>query len=181
MGRSPSRTHVAPIVLPYLLRAVSDIGGGFVSGEGKNVTAFVENQVLADIYVALVSDALRVIDGGEANDEVWGPRAYYFASSLELSFREFVEDHLLPSLRRCGGDKVLRNEGIKEVAQEDLTALVMGNLGGVEALWSRHIAEGFGTAMRVRPSRAKKYLGIDMMAKGLPGLDDAVAVALRDM
>ncbi|KAK0619563.1 hypothetical protein B0T14DRAFT_537317 [Immersiella caudata] len=180
LGRSPSRTRTAPIILPYLLRAVRDIGGGFVSGEGKNVTAFVDNQVLAEIYVALVSDALRIIDGGQVRDEVWGPKAYYFASSLELSFREFVEGYLLPSLKRCGGNKLLRNEGIKEVSQEDLTALVIGNLGGIEALWSRHIAEGFGTAMRVRPSRAQRYLGIDM-AKGLPRLDDAVAASLQGL
>ncbi|KAK4450272.1 hypothetical protein QBC34DRAFT_461650 [Podospora aff. communis PSN243] len=181
VGRSPSRTHTAPITFPYILRTVRDVGGGFVSGEGKNMTGFVDNQVLAEIYVALVADALRIIKGGDVNAEVWGPRAYYFASSLELSFREFVEDYLLPSLKRCGGENLLRNDEIKEIAQEDLTAMVIGSLGGIEALWSRHIAEGFGTAMRVRASRAQKYLGVDVKGKGLPGLDDAVRATLRDL
>ncbi|KAK0652627.1 hypothetical protein B0T16DRAFT_387858 [Cercophora newfieldiana] len=177
VGRSPSRSHTAPIILPYLLRAVRDFGGGFVSGEGKNVTAFVDTAVLAEIYAALVTDALRIIEGGEVNNEVWGPRAYYFASSLELSFRGFMEKHLLPSLGRCGGEGLLKSDGVKEVSQDEITSLLVGSLGGVEALWSRHIAEGFGTAMRIRPSRAQKYLGVDT-AKGLPALDDAVRVTL---
>lgn len=181
VGRSPSRTHAAPITFPYLLKAVRDIGGGFVCGEGKNVTAFVDTAVLAEVYVALVADALRVIEGGEAHGEVWGPRAYYFVSSLELSFWEFVEDHLLPALKRCGGEGLLNNsDSIKEIPQKEITDLVIGSLGGVEALWSRHIAEGFGTAMRIRSSRAKKYLGIDT-DKGLPTLDDAVRATLQDL
>jgi len=118
--RPTSRAHRVPIILPYLLRAVRDIDGGFVSGEGKNVTAFVDNAVLAGIYVALVADALRAIRGGEVNDEVWGPRAYYFASSLEVSFREFMESYLLASLKRSGEEGLLKSDGIKEMPQEEI-------------------------------------------------------------
>ena len=180
VGRSPSRSHTAPIIFPYLFRVVRNVGGGFVSGEGRNVTAFVDNAVLAEMYVALVTDALRVMEGEVVNDEVWGPRGYYFAASLEVSFREFMEGYLLPALTRCGGDGLLRNDGIKEFPQEEINSLSIGKLGGVGALWNRHIAERFGTAMRVRPSRAQNYLGVNT-AKGLPALDDAVKVALRDL
>ena len=120
--------------------------------------------------------------------EIWGPRAYYFASSLEVSFREFVERWLLPSIKRCsagdgdGKEGLLKSEEIKEMPQEEVTSLVLGNLaGGVEALWSRHIAEGFGTAMRIRPERARRFLGFNMAGLGLPGLDDAVRATLKDL
>ena len=225
VGRSPSLTHAAPITFPYLLRAIRDLGGfGFVSGEGRNVTSFVDTGVLAGLYVALVGDALRILasfssasssaDGsasasaggggavnggagkggvngnvnGKEDNEIWGPRAYYFASSLEIPFREFVEGWLLPSIKRCSVDDddgkkgLLKSDEIKEMPQEEVTSLVLGNLtGGVEALWSRHIAEGFGTAMRIRPERARRVLGLDMAGMGLPGLDDAVRATLKDL
>lgn len=152
-----------------------------MAGEGTNVTAFVDTGVLAEVYVKLAEDAVRVIRGEKAVDgEVWGPRGFYFVSSLEVSFREFVQDFIVPSLSRCGGEGMVRNDGVKEMTQEEVVSMVMGNLGGMEALWSRHIAEGFGTAMRIRGSRAKKYLGLDA-GKGLPGLDDAVKATLRGM
>ena len=133
------------------------------------------------------------VDGNTKKDnEIWGPRAYYFASTLEIPFREFVEGWLLPSIKRCSTDDdddddkkkqlLLKSDEIKEMPQEEVTSLVLGNLtGGVEALWSRHIAEGFGTAMRIRPERARRVLGLDMAGLGLPGLDDAVRATLKDL
>jgi hypothetical protein len=183
VGKSRSLTHSAPTIFPYLLKTVLALEGLFVSGEGKNVTTFVDNAVLAELYVALVSDALRIMNGGEVDNEVWGPSAYYFAASLEVSFREFVENYLLPSMKRCGMEEWHKSDGVKQVAQDELTRAVLGNLDekSLQALWSRHIAEGFGTAMRIRPSRARKYLGVDMANKGLPTLDDAVLATLGAM
>ena len=92
VGRSPSRTHTAPIIFPYLLRGVRNIGGGFVSGEGKNVTAFVDNAVLAQIYVALVTDALRILEGGEVNDvgndQRASPRPWSASNRVGIHYRQ---------------------------------------------------------------------------------------------
>jgi len=64
-----------------------------------------------------------------------------------------MESYLLPSLKRSGEEGLLKSDGIKEMPQEEITGLLMKAHGG--ALWSRHIAEGFGTAMRIRGSRAQ--------------------------
>ncbi|KAK1753312.1 hypothetical protein QBC47DRAFT_416003 [Echria macrotheca] len=183
LGRSPSRTHKAPIVFPFLVNVIREVGGLFTVDRGENVMGFVDTEALAGLYLALVADAVAVLDGRkevDGEEEVWGARGFYFAASLEMSFREFVEKWFGPALERAGAGGLLGTDGTKEVTVERVTEIIMGKLGSgiVETLWSRHIAEGFGTSMRVRGTRAEKVLGYRWV-EGLPGLGDAVEAVLE--
>ena len=187
LGRSPSKTHAPPGLFPYLLSALKAVGGAFVIGPGKNMSGFVENSELAKVYVALVGDALKHLPRGEkaveaVNEEVWGPKGYFFGTGLEISWREFIEDYLVPSLKRCGGEAWVPGEETKEMDMEEVVNLMVTIIGdGDHAVaWGRHIALGLGVAMRVRPTRTKKYLGVEIGTE-LPGLDDAVRATLAAM
>ncbi|KAK3311600.1 uncharacterized protein B0T15DRAFT_521995 [Chaetomium strumarium] len=183
IGRSPSRAHAAPITFPHWMDVVRAVGGPFTVASGRNVTSFVDTEVLAGLYVRLVEDALRYVVGGVdavPDENVWGARAYYFASTLELSMREFNDRYLVPALKRSAAAAWLKKEEATELSVDEVCKIVMGRFGdAAEAgLWSRHIAQGFGTSMRTRPTRATKYLGFPF-GEGLPGLDAAVAAMLR--
>ncbi|KAK0724441.1 hypothetical protein B0H67DRAFT_567978 [Lasiosphaeris hirsuta] len=184
IGRTPSRSHNPPITFPDLMHVVKHVGGPFTVTSGRNVTGFIDTENLADIYVRLARNAIEHIVAGESSvpdEKIWGPRAYYFGSALEISFREFNERYLVPSLRRAGAETLLKN-GSAQLTIEKVVEIIMGRHdGGLAAeLWTRHIAEGFGTAMRVRGTRAKKYLGFEPV-EALPGLDDAVRAVLREI
>ncbi|KAK3348799.1 hypothetical protein B0T25DRAFT_546548 [Lasiosphaeria hispida] len=184
VGRTPSRSHNPPITFPDLMHVVKHVGGPFTVAGGRNVTGFIDTENLADLYIRLTRDAMRHLVGektGVPDDNIWGPRAYYFASTLEISFRDFNEQYLVPSLRRVGAEAFLENGPTQLTVAEVVDIIMERHGGGVAAeLWTRHIAEGFGTAMRVRGTRAKKFLGFEAV-EGLPGLDDAVRAVLREI
>ncbi|KAK4465169.1 hypothetical protein QBC42DRAFT_262191 [Cladorrhinum samala] len=167
VGKSPSKTHKPPIIFPDWMHVTRAAGSGWTIGPGANHTTFVDTQDLANLYLLLVKDALSIIRDGEpaaVRPEVWGPEAYFFGDTLEISLREFTEKHLLPALKRNGaGHWVQDGEGggIKELMLEDVVDCIMTRVGGTEGanLWSRHIAEGFGISMRVRGRRGREYLG----------------------
>lgn len=73
-------------------------------------------------------------------------------------------------------------KGTREMEMGEVVRMMEGMIGeGGEAdVWSRHIAEGFGTAMRVRATRAERELGV-RLGEGLDGLDEAVRVTLGMM
>lgn len=176
VGRSPSRAHAVPTTFPDWMHVIRGLGGVFVVEAGENITGFADTESLAGLYLALLNDALDIIKGKKSvREEVWGPRAYYFVSDLEVSFREFNEKWLLPSLKRCGGDALVGDGQVKSVVVDKVVDLILGRLGsGLAAnIRSRDIAEGFGTSMRIRGTRAKKFLGYHGV-EGLPGLEDAV-------
>lgn len=87
------------------------------------------------------------------------------------------------AVRRCGGGGLVpEGKGTREMEMGEVVRMIEGMIGeGGEAdVWSRHIAEGFGTAMRVRATRAKRELGV-RLGEGLDGLDEAVRVTLGMM
>ena len=73
----------------------------------------VYTEVLAGLYERLAADALSVIAGeknaAEIDANVWGPRAYYFAESCEMSFRQFMVEYMVPALKRVGGEGMDRD------------------------------------------------------------------------
>lgn len=156
-------------------------GGAFVVDQGRNMSGFIDNDELARVYVALVEDALA--SGAPPRKEVWGPEGYFFASGVEVEWRGFVEGWLVPAVRRCGGGGLMpEGKGTREMEMGEVVRMMEGMIGeGGEAdVWSRHIAEGFGTAMRVRATRAERELGV-RLGEGLDGLDEAVRVTLGMM
>lgn len=165
VGKSPSVTHKPPIIFPDMVHVIREAGGVFTVATGENKTTFVDTEDLARLYLLLVHDALRLLEDQDAapDGEMWGERAYYFADSIELSFRETMSGHLGPVLRKHT-DWIITEE-VAQLSLEKVVGSILGRVqnAGVDFeganLWSRHIAEGFGTAMRVRGSRARKYLG----------------------
>ncbi|KAK4239509.1 hypothetical protein C8A03DRAFT_32460, partial [Achaetomium macrosporum] len=152
VGRSPSRTHAVPITFPDWMHVVRTVGGPFTVASGRNVTSFVDTEALAGLYVRLAEDALRYIAGegggiAAPDENVWGPRAYYFASTLEVPMREFNDRYLIPALKKTAAGAWLKKETTTELSVEEVYQIVMGRFDdGVEAgIWSRHIAEAFGT------------------------------------
>ncbi|KAK4223580.1 hypothetical protein QBC38DRAFT_512307 [Podospora fimiseda] len=164
IGKSPSKSHRTPITFPDLHHVTRSVGAAWSVGPGENLVSFVDTFELANLYVLLVEDALEVIgDDTQLRREVWGEQAYYFGESgMEISFRGFMQKEMIPAMKMNEGSKGwIKEDGVKELELEDAVQRIMTRMGGVEGadLWSRHIAEGFGTAMRIRASRARKYLG----------------------
>ncbi|KAK4202960.1 hypothetical protein QBC40DRAFT_319719 [Triangularia verruculosa] len=183
IGRSPSIRHRHPIIFPDLMHVTREQGRVFVVGEGRNITTFVDTEELAELYVLLVGNAVGCINEGKKVDEnIWGPRGYFFAGGWEVSMREFTADWLLPALERNEeAKKWLANQEGKQVRELELGEVVASILGRFNGqggeMWSGHIAEGLGTSMRVRGSRGKKYLGWE--PTGNVKLDDAVEAVVK--
>ncbi|KAK4217564.1 hypothetical protein QBC37DRAFT_414747 [Rhypophila decipiens] len=111
VGVSPSLKHPTPMVFPDWLHVVKTLGAGVTVNGGKNKTNFVHVKTVAKLYVLLAADGLARANGGagaaassssSSKPETWGPKAYYFAGSLELSFHDFMAEFLLPALKEYG-------------------------------------------------------------------------------
>ncbi|KAK0669065.1 hypothetical protein QBC41DRAFT_392316 [Cercophora samala] len=182
VGRSPSVRHKHPIAFPDLLHVTRQQGQVFVVEEGRNLTTFVDTEELAGLYVLLAGDAVGCIQGKEVDGEIWGPRGYFFAGGWEVSMREFAEGYLLPVLE--GNETAKRwltnqeGKGVKELGLEEVVGSILGRFDGQGGeAWSSHIAEGFGTSMRVRGERGRKYLGWE--PTGRVKLEEAVEAVVR--
>ncbi|KAK4680656.1 hypothetical protein QC764_0000990 [Podospora pseudoanserina] len=183
IGKSPSVRHKHPIIFPDLMHVTRQQGQVFVVEQGKNLTTFVDTEELAELYVLLVGDALRCIRGEKQVDEnIWGEKGYFFAGGWEVSMREFIVDWLLPVLEGNETSKTwLRNQegkGVKGLGLGEVVESILGRFEGQEGeAWSRHIAEGFGTSMRIRGDRGRRYLGWE--PTGRVKLGEAVEAVVR--
>ncbi|KAM7207854.1 hypothetical protein V8F20_001896 [Naviculisporaceae sp. PSN 640] len=171
-GISPSRKRPTPLIFPDWLHVIETLGAGVTINGGRNVTTFVEVKKLARLYVHLVEDALERLSSPSSSAapdglflETWGPKAYYFAASLEIPFHALTADILLPALKKHGASYMTGEEGPKitdlsstKPAAELIAKRHVGEPGA--EIWSAHIAEGFGINMRVRGSRAEKAFGL---------------------
>ncbi|KAK3312249.1 hypothetical protein B0H66DRAFT_644513 [Apodospora peruviana] len=200
-GISPSAKRPTPLIFPDWLHVVKTLGSGLVVNGGLNRSTFVDVRQLARLYVCLVGDGLeRLSSASKANGqheknatgttsdvvETWGPRAYYFAASLEVSMREFMTDILLPALKKHGAPYIKSTTDLKNLRGTNTAAdIIMERHGaglGAE-LWSGHIAEGFGVNMRVRGTRAEKVFEGFRWQEGKEfggdaGIDEAVGLFL---
>jgi hypothetical protein len=162
VGVSLSQAHATPLTFPDLMQVISQHGSGFTVCEGENKTSFVDVNALAKLYIALVNNALEVLDsGGSAavDHNIWGPQAYFFFVSFEMSFLEFIRDEIVAALKKYE-IPILKSMDIKQLSLKEATAAVMSRQGAGGELWSGHIAEMFGVSMRLRGTRALKYLGL---------------------
>lgn len=120
---------------------------------------------LARLYLLLLSHALSALDpnsntksneGGAAETQIWGPKAYYFGAGPELSFLNFMT--AMASILK--GKGVIESQGLQRI-DIDQAARASGakdNKGGIKPpnSWAVHVAVMFGVDMRVRSSRAGK-------------------------
>lgn len=187
VGLSPSPTHPTPLTFPDVFHIIKSVRAGFIVGKGANRVCFVEVEDLAQLFLHLTKDALHRlgVPGMETNarpgdDAIrpWGPDAYYYLSTVELAFEQFMAQHLLPAIEKASPEVLVPPTAIKTLSIDEITEMVKVRLSGVlEAeLWSRYIAEGMGTAMRVRGSRAERIFGLK--PTGAIELDECVSVFL---
>ncbi|EPE35559.1 NAD(P)-binding Rossmann-fold containing protein [Glarea lozoyensis ATCC 20868] len=120
-GLSPSVEHPFPLTFPEYLKGIRSLGNGFTISNGANVMGYVH-----------------------------GPKAYYFASSQEMSFRTLTSQMV----------NVLKGLGVLEsdtVTIIDVSGAAKAS-GAIDnddpQSWAKHIAASCGVNMRVRPSRA---------------------------
>ncbi|KAM7218498.1 hypothetical protein V8F06_006102 [Rhypophila decipiens] len=169
-GISPSVKRPTPLIFPDWIHVIKTLGAGAVINGGKNRTTFVEVKKLARLYTLLVGDAQVRLSTSPATSkseevETWGPKAYYFAASLEIPFDKFMSDIFLPALKKHGAASYLKEEEGVEIKDLPTTKIAADMIAtrhvgepGAE-IWSSHIAEGLGINMRVRGSRAEKVFG----------------------
>ena len=151
-GLSPSIEHPFPLVTGEVFKAISALGTGFTVSAGKNILSHVHVLDLARLYLLLLSSALNAqLSNSQPEENIWGPKAYYFASSGEISFAEFMEE-MVRVLKEYG---IVENEGIRQIDVHQ-GAKASGATGEEQAAdsWAMHIAIGFGIDMRCRSSRA---------------------------
>ncbi|KAK4208256.1 hypothetical protein QBC37DRAFT_453408 [Rhypophila decipiens] len=173
-GISPSVKRPTPLIFPDWIHVIKTLGAGATINGGKNRTTFVEVKKLARLYTLLVGDALARLGLSLSSTsspsatsksevvETWGPKAYYFAASLEIPFDKFMCDIFLSALKKHGASYLEEEVEIKDLPATKIVADMVAtrHVGepGAE-IWSSHIAEGFGINMRVRGSRAEKVFG----------------------
>ncbi|CAG8957874.1 hypothetical protein HYFRA_00000214 [Hymenoscyphus fraxineus] len=158
-GLSPSADHHLPLIYPHLLRAFRSLNSGFTISSGSNIWGHIHVNDLAEIYLILLSRALeslgmetgRAAPSESSKTEVWGPEAYYFASSNEVSFLGFQRS-MVRALKKLG---VLGNDVIAQIDIETAAKATDVTKGESPQAWARHLAESYAINMRVSPSRAK--------------------------
>lgn len=144
-GCSVSTENQIPITIRDIVATARELSAGFTITQGKNFLPFVHVDDLADIYVRLFADAAKE---AAFDARLWGPHAYYFATSEELSFAEYMEA-IVKVLR---GKNVISVDVIKRIGPES-------NLSDQEIVNKTAAIHGYGTNLRVRSSRAETLLG----------------------
>lgn len=192
-GISPSVKRPTPLVFPAWLHVIKNLGTGVTVNGGQNKTNFVDVNKLAELYVLLTGDALEQIASSSATPkgpttklDTWGPKAYYFGASLEVTFHKLMADIFLPALKKSGAPyfdsdtpKIKDMDDVEKIVAMTKT-LYAAQPGG--EIWASHIAEGFAVDMRARGSRAEQVFkdkGFKWMGEGDAqdaGLAEAVKV-----
>ncbi|KAL8376924.1 hypothetical protein RB595_007853 [Gaeumannomyces hyphopodioides] len=175
-GLAPSAKRRTPLVLGYVVDVARRVGGAFRVGPGENILALVDVRHLARLYAGLVKNALwrleRVSKGAAVDGvvdassglEMWGPRAYYFIETRELTWREFLGDMVVPTLKKHGDEAFAAwDQGqFKVVSLEEIKSHIMARFGDMEGaeVWSGHVAENMAVTMRTRGSRTAALFGL---------------------
>jgi nucleoside-diphosphate-sugar epimerase len=140
-----STENQTPITIRDIVNTVRELSAGFTITKGENFLHYVHVDDLAAIYVSLFADAAKET----ASDvRLWGPDAYYFATSEELSFVEYMRE-IVKILREKG---VISTDVIMKVGPEsdDSDRAIVNTTAAIHE---------YGTKLRVRSSRAETLFG----------------------
>jgi len=149
-GISPSIEHPLPITLPDIMNAIKFKNSGWTIGPGNNISSYIHVMDMARVYIMLVSHALDPTLPVQTSD-IWGPKAYYFGSSEELSFLEYMTS-IMKVLRKHNylhTDQILQID-VKQAANATGASTTTQPADS----WASHIALLFGCNTRVRSTRA---------------------------
>lgn len=167
------------------------LNSGFTISSGKNIWGHVHVKDLAQIYILLLSQALKplaserngVTNGqaqkGSSSDgstpKIWGPEAYYFASSQELSFLD-LQTSMVHALKKFS---VLENENITQINVTKAEKATGAAENDDPQSWGRHIAAGCGINMRVLASRASSIGWVPKEVGILDTMEDVIGKFLQ--
>ncbi|KAF2998759.1 hypothetical protein E8E14_004764 [Neopestalotiopsis sp. 37M] len=165
-GMSPSIEHPTPITTPAIFLTARAFKSGWQIDQGENLHAWVDVSDLAKIYLILVDKAATALSSGSTTPssgsepfDIWGPEAYYFGVSENISFADFMQK-LAPVLKEQG---VIESADIKSVSvTEAARASLQGSDYDPDApppavdSWAMHIAIMYGINMRLKASRVKQ-------------------------
>ncbi|ORY56832.1 uncharacterized protein BCR38DRAFT_450167 [Pseudomassariella vexata] len=179
-GLSPSIEHPTPITTPGILLTARAFNSGFQIDEGQNRHSWIHVLDIAEIYLKLIGHAL---DGNATVEglQLWGPEAYYFATSEEISFADFITG-LVPVLHKHG---VIQSTEIKPVSVIDAArASIWGKDYKPDAApppedsWAMHISILYGINMRIRGSRMFKLGWMAERGSVVDTFEDVIAAHL---
>ncbi|TQN74108.1 hypothetical protein CSHISOI_01305 [Colletotrichum shisoi] len=157
-GMSPSIEHPTPITMPAILLTARAFKSGWQIAGGQNTHAWIHVLDLARMYMILVGKAIDGVCESEPFP-IWGPDAYYFGTSEDISFRKFIK-HLVPVLKK---QRVIESTEIKSVSvAEAARASIAGSDYDPNTppppldTWALHIAIMYGINRRIGASRMKR-------------------------
>ncbi|KAH6866268.1 hypothetical protein B0T10DRAFT_524624 [Thelonectria olida] len=144
-GRSVSTENQVPITIRDIVATARELSAGFTINRGANFLPYVHVDDLADIYARLFAHATKE---AASDARIWGPHAYYFATSEELSFAKYMEA-IVKVLKE---KEVIPTDTIKRIGPEsqDSDREIVNKTAQIH---------GYGTNLRVRSSRAETLLG----------------------
>ncbi|KAF6825228.1 nucleoside-diphosphate-sugar epimerase [Colletotrichum musicola] len=158
-GMSPSIEHPTPITTPALFMTARAFKSGWQIAQGENTHAWIDVSDLAGIYLVLVGKAINGASSESEPFDIWGPKAYYFGTSEDISFAKFMEG-LVPVLKEHG---VIQSTEVKSVSVvEAARASIAGSDYDPDApppppdTWAMHIAIMYGINMRIGATRMQK-------------------------
>ncbi|GKT47667.1 uncharacterized protein ColSpa_07848 [Colletotrichum spaethianum] len=156
-GMSPSIEHPTPITMPAILLTARAFKSGWQIAEGENTHAWIHVLDLARMYLILVGKAIDVASESKPFS-IWGPDAYYFGTSEDISFGNFMR-HLVHVIK---DQEVIESTEIKSVSvAEAARASIAGSDYNPNTsppppdTWAMHIAIMYGINMRISASRMK--------------------------
>ncbi|WQF77600.1 Putative NAD(P)-binding domain, NAD(P)-binding domain superfamily [Colletotrichum destructivum] len=157
-GMSPSIEHPTPITMPAILLTARAFKSGWQIAGGQDVHAWIHVLDLARMYMILVGKAIDGVCESEPFP-IWGPDAYYFGTSEDISFGTFMK-HLVHVLKK---QRVIESTEIKSVnVAEAARASIAGSDYDPNTppppldTWALHIAIMYGINMRIGASRMKR-------------------------
>lgn len=190
-GLSPSTDHHFPLILPDLIHAMRHLNSGFTISSGKNIWGHIHVKDLAEIYHLLLSQALKPLaneTNGVTNGHIqngpstncstpkfWGPEAYYFASSQEVSFFD-LQTSMIHALNEFG---VLETDQITQIDITKAEKATGASENDDPQSWAGHIAASCGVNMRVLASRAKAIGWVPKKVGVLDIMEDVIGKFLK--
>jgi nucleoside-diphosphate-sugar epimerase len=155
-GLSSSLENQIPITIRDIVDTVSELSAGFTIAQGENILGYIHADDLADIYVRLVADALKGLEGHDPR--LWGAHAYYFAVGEDMSFAAYMKALVEVLQTRVS----LSTNAIKEIGEAN-------DVAEQEVVARTAASHGCGVNVRCRSDRAETLLG--WKAKGLGLID----------
>ncbi|KAF2733677.1 NAD(P)-binding protein [Polyplosphaeria fusca] len=181
-GLSVTIGRKTPLTFPDMFHTIQHLGAVYTVGGGLNLMSFMHVDDLVKLYAHLFASAVQGIQDKTVfrNEEIWGPKAYFFAHGVEMSWSEWMREFIAPALKKANAKFMKDSNEIKALSANELAEIVVTRLKGMPQAeaFSNAIAQGMESSMRIRSSRALKEFG--WTAGSYLGVDEAVELYLAE-